>query len=70
MKDYIIIALLVIIVIVMFSRSVSTMSPAPGPAPPNCGSKMINKDLNCADIYPGVYEKDGSITGDRKFCCA
>jgi hypothetical protein len=49
---------------------VSTMSPAPGPAPPNCGSKMINKDLNCADIYPGVYEKDGSITGDRKFCCA
>jgi hypothetical protein len=71
MKDYIIIGLLVVIALIMLSRNVSGMSPAPGPqAPPNCGSKMINKDLACSDIYPGVYEKNGPITGVRKFCCA
>lgn len=70
MKDYIIIALLVIIVMIVISRKVSGMSPASSPAPSNCGTKMINKDLKCSDIYPGVYEKDGPINGDRKFCCA
>ena len=70
MKDYVIIALLVIIIVVIISRKTSGMSPAPGPAPSNCASKMINKDLKCSDIYPGVYERDGAIQGKRKFCCA
>ena len=67
MKDYIIIALLFIIVFVVISRNMSGMTPAPSS---NCGSKMINKDLKCSDIYPGVYERDGTTEGNRKFCCA
>lgn len=78
MKDYIIIGLLVVIAMLILFRNVSGMTPAPAPAPgpspaavpPNCARKKIKKDLNCADIYPGVYEKDGTISGDRKFCCA
>lgn len=70
MKDYIIVGLVVVIVLIILFRNVSGMTPAPSPAPPNCGSKMINKDLKCSDVYPGVYEKDGTTQGDRKFCCA
>jgi hypothetical protein len=67
MKDYIIIGLVAVIALLILFRKVSGMSPAPST---NCGSKMINKDLKCSDVYPGVYEKDGTITGERKFCCA
>ena len=72
MKDYIIVGLIAVIVFLILFRNVSGMTPAPSPssAPTNCGSKMINKDLKCSDVYPGVYEKDGAIKGDRKFCCA
>jgi hypothetical protein len=66
MKDYIIIGLLIVIVLIIITRRVSTMSPAP----PNCGSRMIHKNLKCSNVYPGLYEKDGPVTGDRKFCCA
>lgn len=70
MKDYIIIALLVILVLVLLFKRVSGMTPAPGTTPPNCGSKMIHKNLKCSVVFPGKYEKDGPVTGDRKFCCA
>jgi hypothetical protein len=67
MKDYIIIGLIIVITLLILFRRVSGMSPAPSS---NCGSKMINKDLKCSDIYPGVYERDGAMEGNRKFCCA
>ena len=76
MKDYIIIGLGAVIVLLILFRNVSGMTPAPAPGPsdssvpPNCARKKIKKDLNCVDIYPGQYEKDGPIHGDRKFCCA
>ncbi len=70
MKDYIIIGLVVVIVLLVLFRNVSGMTPAPGTTPPNCGSKMINKDLKCSNVYPGLYEKDGPVSGNRKFCCA
>ena len=70
MKDYIIVGLVVVIVLIILFRNVSGMTPAPSTAPPNCGPTKINKNLSCSFKYPGVYEKDGPITGSWKFCCA
>ena len=68
MKD-IFILFLVAIILVLLMRRVSFAS-VMSPAPSNCGSKLILKDLNCNDIYPGVYTKDGPRVGDRKYCCS
>lgn len=72
MKDYILISLVAVVLFLLLSRTISRadeMSPGPSSGG-NCSTKKIHKNLNCALAFPGKYEKDGEIVGNRKFCCA
>ena len=68
MKNIVILFLVAIILILLIRRV--SFADQMSPAPSNCGPKTILKNLNCNDIYPGVYTKNGQIVGDRKYCCA
>jgi hypothetical protein len=64
MKNWIIVALSLIALLLILRRTNSMYSS-------NCNPKLVDKNAVCAKIFPGKYEKDGTLSSDgkKKYCC-